>query len=438
MRSVIHALFHHKGFDKYFLNTSWLIGERMLRMVLVLFVGIYLARYLGPEQFGILSFAISFVSLFATFAKLGLDGIVPRNLIKYPIQCDEILGTAFALRIIGGLLLLVVTFCAIQLTESNSLTNYIVLIIAFGHLLQAFQVINYYFQSQVLGKLISLAGSISFCISSLVQLLLIWFQAPLISFALVFVLEQGLNGGFLCRYYVKLQTVHTHWKVCYSQAKKLLKDSWPLIISGLVVMLYMRIDQLMLKLMLGNKAVGLYAAAVRISEAWYFIPMILSQSLFPAIMNAKAISEDLYYYRLELLYKVMTWLAIIVALPTSFLGGWIITFLYGSEYIESGIVLSIHIWASIFVFQGVARTKWILAENKQKYQTIFVTSGAAINICLNYFLIPPFGGEGAAWATLISQFSVALLIPAFIRSTRISSYMLLKSFWPWQKMSKWR
>jgi O-antigen/teichoic acid export membrane protein len=185
----IKTAFNHQGFKKYFFNTGWLMADKVLRLFVGLFVGVYVARYLGPEQFGLLNFAMSFVALFGAFAKLGLDGIVVRNAVQNPDSRDELLGTAFGLRIIGGLVLLAVVFGAIQLTDSDPLTQLIVMIIAAGHVLQAFQVIELYFQSQVLARLASIAGIAGLLVSSAIKLALIWSGASLVCFSWVMVVE---------------------------------------------------------------------------------------------------------------------------------------------------------------------------------------------------------------------------------------------------------
>ena len=187
-------------------------------------------------------------------------------------------------------------------------------------------------------------------------------------------------------------------------AVSLLKDSWPLIFSGMVIAVYMRIDQVMIKEMMNSEAVGQYAAAVRISEAWYFIPMVIASSLFPAIVNAKKQSEELYYARLQKLYDLMVWMAIAIALPMTFLSDWVVNLLYGSQYNQSGSVLMIHIWAGVFVFLGVAFSKYLTIENLTKKMFYRTFLGAILNIILNYFLIPKYGIKGAAVATLLSQF----------------------------------
>jgi len=182
-------------------------------------------------------------------------------------------------------------------------------------------------------------------------------------------------------------------------------------------MAYMRIDQIMIKMMLNNQAVGQYAAAVKLSEAWYFIPIVITQSLFPAILSAKKHSEELYNTRLQQLYDIMVWMAICVALPTTLLSDWVITFLYGPDFSQAGIVLAVHIWAGVFVFLGVAGGNWLLAENMQMFGLIPTGLGAIINIVLNLIFIPRWGIPGSAIATLISHMIAAYLGYGFTKKT---------------------
>ena len=198
-------------------------------------------------------------------------------------------------------------------------------------------------------------------------------------------------------------------------------------LSGMVISIYMKIDQVMIKEMLGAEQVGQYAAAVRLSEAWYFVPMAITSSVFPAIINAKKQSEELYYQRLQKLYDLMVWLAVAIALPTTFLAPWVIRVLYGEAFLPAAGVLSIHIWAGVFVFLGVASGKWLLTENLQIFSTINTSIGAIVNIILNYILIKSMGINGAAISTLISYFIAAYLCLSFFDKTRINFVNLTKS-----------
>jgi O-antigen/teichoic acid export membrane protein len=402
-----------------------------------LFVGVYVARYLGPEQLGVLSFAMSFVALFGAFGRLGLDGIVVRNVVKNPETRDELLGTAFGLRIIGGLTLIGTVFFSIQFTDIEPRTKLLVMIIASGHLLQAFEVIDFYFQSQVLARLISFAGIVSLLFSSAIKLCLIWFEASLVWFAWIVVVEQGVKGIILCVAYIAQHISLWQWRLSLSQAKKLLRDSWPLILSGLAIMVYMRIDQVMIKMMLNNEAVGIYSVAVNLSEAWYFIPMAISSSVFPAIINSKKQSDILYYQRLQKLYDMMVWLALAIALPTTFLSPWVIRVLYGDEFLQASGALSIHIWAGVFVFLGVASGKWLLTENLIKISFYRTFLGAAGNFILNLILIPIFHLNGAAIATLLANFLADYLFDFTNFKTRQTFLMKTRSLFFWGTKFRW-
>ncbi|MDR3491374.1 MAG: flippase, partial [Gammaproteobacteria bacterium] len=213
-------------------------------------------------------------------------------------------------------------------------------------------------------------------------------------------------------------------------AKMMLRNSWPLILSGIAISLYMRIDQIMIKEMLDEKAVGLYSSAVRLSEAWYFVPVIVTSSLFPAIVNAKKISEDLYNKRLQRLYLIMIYTAVGIALPVTLMAKTIVVTLYGIHYQDAGLVLSIHIWAGVFVGLGVANGPWFLSENLQKLATINTLMGAAVNVVLNYFFIPIYGIEGVAFATFISYGVAAYLALFMHKKTRVQFYKITSALLP--------
>jgi len=427
LKHLTQTVKNHQGFRRYFANTSWLFAEQLLRMVAGLLVGIWVARYLGPEQFGIFSYAIAFTSLFNSIAKLGLDGIVIRDLVKEAENRDIYLGTAFWLKLLGALLMLGIVAIAMQLTSSDPLTNLYILIIASGAIFQSFEVVDFYFQSKVLSKFVSICKMAQLFISSLLKLYFIYTGAELIYFVLVTLLDQVTLALslYIAYRFQELGSFYGHFNKAI--AKQLLKDSWPLIFSGLVIMIYMRIDQIMIKEMLGERDVGLFSAAVRLSEVWYFIPVIISTSLFPSIVNAKKISDKLYDTRLRRLYTFMIWLAIMIALPMTFLSNWLVTLLYGEAYREAGQILMIHIWAGVFVFMGVASSKWFISEGLQRHLTINTVAGAIMNILLNIFLIPKYGIYGAAIATVMSQALASYFMNILFKRTRLNFFRLTRS-----------
>ena len=208
----------------------------------------------------------------------------------------------------------------------------------------------------------------------------------------------------------------------------LIKDAWPLIFSGVMISVYMKIDQVMLKEMLNTKAVGIYAAAVKLCEAWYFVPTVFTASLFPAIISAKQKNEQLYKNRLQKLYDLMVWSSLVLAVPTAFLADWVIIILYGIEFNGAANVLRIYIWAGVFTFLGVASFKWLIAENLQHISFYLYSIGSITNIICNWFLIPIYGISGAAFATFISYGIASYGGFVIFRKSRSNFLMTTQSF----------
>lgn len=425
--STLLALNNNSGINKYFFNTTWLFAEQGLRILSSILVGVWVARYLGPESFGIFSYSLAFTSIFAGFAKLGLDGIIVRELLNYPEKRETYLGTAFWLKILGALFVMGLMAVIVLFTSNDSTTNLFIFIIAVGLVFQSFEVVEFYFQSQVLAKIISICKVIQLVLSSIIKIYLVLTKAELIWFVLVTAFD-ALSLAVSYYFAYKLQKKPNFYKhFDFSIAKQLLKDSWPLIFTAIVVMIYMRIDQIMIKEMLGEYEVGIYSAAVRLSEAFYFIPMLMSASLFPAILSAKRQSAELYNKRFQQLYTVMAWMAIAIAIPMTFLSNWLILILFGQPYYEAGNVLMIHIWAGLFVFIGAASGKWYISENLQHYTLINTSVGAVLNVGLNFILIPKYGVVGAAYSTLISYGVAAYFMSAVWKVSRAHFIKLSKS-----------
>jgi O-antigen/teichoic acid export membrane protein len=404
-------------------NTSWLFTEKLVQMGLGLYIGVWITRYLGPIQFGRFNYAGAIAGLLVPIAKLGLDSIVIRNLARDSSGKDETLGTAFALKFVSSIFTLFLTLGVIFATTSDLNSNdietrWLVAIIASGTIIQSFDVIDYWFQSQIESKYAVWARNAAYILMNGVKLILILMKAPLIAFAIAIVAESALSTIVMVTLYQFKGSLISTWKVNLNQAKTLLKDSWPLILSGVVIIIYMRIDQVMLGQMNGEKTVGIYSVAVKISELWYFVPISIVNSVFPSIVTAKEISEKVYSERMQKLLNILAVLAYAVAIPVTFLSTTIVTLIYGQSYADAGIILTVHIWAGLFVSLGVARETWLTTEGLMKFSAVTTAIGAAVNIVLNLFLIKTYGGLGAAIATVTAQIIAAYGVGAFYAPTR--------------------
>lgn len=419
MINKLKGLWQHKGFIRYFKNTAWMFGEHMLRLLSGLFVGVWIARYLGPEKLGVFSYSVAFSALFSGIAKLGLDSIVVRELVKNQEDKTVILGTAFWLKVVGALIAWGGVATTTLLINNDYSTKLYIMIISAGMVFQSFEIASFYFQSRVLSKFISISKLIQLSISMLVKVYLVYIQADLLWFVCITLLDQITLQFCLLLSFHWQKGPRFYASFDRRYAAKLISASWPLILSSLMMALYMKIDQIMIKQMLNEKAVGIYSAAVKISEIWYFVPVLLCNSLFPAIVSAKKINESLYVDRIQKLFNLMVAVSICVAVPMTFFSKQIILFLYGSAYLDSSPVLSLHIWSGVFFFIGWTAGQWFVTENLQFLSFIRTLTGAIINIFLNLICIRRFGILGAALATVLSQFAASYIFNLFSQKTRI-------------------
>ena len=419
MISSIKSLKNHQGFMKYFKNTSWLFAEKILRMVVGLLVGVWVARYLGPEKFGLLSFAQSFVGLFTIFATLGLDEIVVRELVKDESRRDDLIGTAFWLKLFGAFVVLLALAFAVNFTSNDHETNILVFIIASATIFQSFNVVDIYFQSKVMGKYVAYANLFSLLISSIVKIILILSNASLLAFAWVVLFDSFVLACGFIYFFLKHSTFRIKKLIFHkSTAIDLLKDSWPLILSGAVLMIQANIDQVMIKEMINSTEVGFYSAAIKLIAPFGFIPVMLKISLYPAILNSKIVSNEIYQDRLLNFYRLNFILFLAVAIPIFLFSEQIVLLLFGIQYQSVGILLSIMVIRLFFTNMGVARSAYILNENLMKFSLITMILGTITNIALNYLWIPWYGSKGAIIATIISFFVTIFLLDIFYSKTR--------------------
>ncbi len=414
--------------EKIIDNAGWLFFDKVLRMGVGLFVNIWVVRYLGPERFGLLSYSTAFVALFATFATLGLDGIVIRELVRKPDDSREILGSALILRLIGGVCSFIVCMgLFLLLRQSNDTASMLVAIIAAGMVFQAFDVIDFWFQSRMQSRNTVIAKNGAFLAAACIKIGLILAHASLLMFVWAAFLEVTLGAIGMMLLYKKSGYRLSEWYCTFARCRHMLSDSWPMVLSGLSIAIYMKIDQIMLGDMAGNDAVGIYASATKLSEIWYMIPMIVVSSVFPTIVHCKEQDEQMYYRRITRLFSLMAGISLLIAIPMSLCSNWIVTAMYGNAYQAAGPVLAVHIWSSLFVFYGVAQGAWDLTENLTRLAMVRIVIGATVNILLNFWLIPVYGPIGAAVATVVSQALAALFLNLLHEKSRPIFYCQIKS-----------
>jgi len=395
-------------------NSAWLLLDRIFRLGVGFAISVWMARYLGPEQFGMLNYAIAFVSLFTSIATLGLDKTIVRDVLKDMPSRLAILGTAFVMRLSGSIIALVLVLAiSMILRPDEPAVRVLVLIIAVTSLFQSLDVIEFWFESQVKAKYTVIARNLAFIVVSGARVMLILANAPLVYFACAIVAEAAIAAGVLLVMYQGQGQHMRQWRFNFTLARRLFHDSWPLILSGLAVIAYMRVDLIMLGEMLGNQSAGIYSAATRLSEAWYFLPMIILSTLFPYLISTRQVDRELYMNRLQRLYTLVTWVSILAAVTVATFSHVIVQVLYGEAFQGADEVLRIHAWGSIAVFMGAATSQYLLAENLPKIALYRTLIGLVVNIGLNLYLIPRWGIVGAAIATAISYYFATFSILFF-------------------------
>lgn len=413
--------------SKIITNINWLFFDKAIQMIVAFFVGVWVIRYLGPERYGVLSYVVAFVALFGFISKLGMDGVAVREFVKNPKKKREIFWTLCFLRVIAGFFAFISSVTVIFfIKQGDALIFWLAVIIALGFIFQVSDIFDFWFQSQVASKYAVYIRSAVTILSGAIRIALVLMKSSLFAFAWVMLLEVVLTFvGFVVIFLKKKEKISVP-KIDFSIGKQILSDSWPLILSGVAVTIYMKIDQIMIGSMLNNELLGNYSAAVSLSEMWYFFPTVIASSVFPAVLYARKHDESLYIKRLQDLYDLMMWSSVAFAVPVSIFSKNIISLLFGQQYDQAALVLSIYVWAGVAVSLGVASSNYLIAENLTKvsfYRTFF---GAVLNVFLNLILIPRYGIIGSAIATLAS-YTVATFSVIFFTKSRETFIMLLKT-----------
>ncbi len=408
-------------------NSGWLFFDKIIRQGLNLLLTAYIARYLGVATFGEWNYAIAFVALFSFLSTFGLYNILLRDFVRSPERAGEIIGSAISIRFIGGCLTLLFSTIFIFVFKPNeSVLHLLVLFTAANYIVQSTDVVDYYFQSKLKSNWIALSRSISFIAFGVTKLLLVYYKFDVTYFATVQAAE-FLVAGLLLLYFLSKTIPINLIKFNRVVVTQLILDATPILFAEIAIIIYMRTDQVMIGEMIGDSALGNYSAAVKLSEIWYFIPGVICSSLFPSIIKAHAENPLLYKQKLQKLYELLSGISVSIALVVSLTSYWIILILFGPEYSEAASVLTIHVWAGVFVFWGFASNQQLVIEHLTRLSLYRTIIGMVVNVIFNFLLIPLWGIKGSAVATLLAQASSAWLSSLFFIKSRPIFWMNLRS-----------
>lgn len=393
-------------------------------------MSVWIARYLGPTKFGLLSFATAYTGIFGTFTALGLQNIVIRDLIREPELAGVTLGTTAFLQLMSGFIAYI--FCIIlifYLRPSDSLTHIIVSILGSIMLFKCGEIAVYWFESLVQSKYTILVQNIIFIFFVLIKVVLIQQKASMISFVWATLAEAIIVSSFLLFVMFRIGNFSFKLSISINRAKNLLLDCWPLIFSSIAISINMKIDQIMLGQMIGDQSVGIFSAAVRISEVWYFTIGIIMSSIFPILTKIHSTNKNHIHKKWIFLYRIMFIFSLIISIIFTLFASQLVEILFGHNYSESVLILKVHVWAGINVAIGSVWSYWILLENKLKISLYGQIIAAILNIACNLILIPKFGALGSAIATLIS-YTISSLISYTLYKPRIFLNYIKEAFSP--------
>lgn len=417
-------------FKKYIKNASWSLSGKLISLPVTFVVSVVLARYLGPEKFGIYSYAVSLVSIFAVTGHLGLAGLAVKEFVKEKIQPGEAIGTILFLKFAGlavgffGILAYILIF-----EKFGSLEFYVLLILSLSIPLTSFVVLRFWFQANEKFKILSIVSIIGLLAASLSKVILILYSISLPFIVLVNVLQLLFTSTILIVLFRRKWNIpFRKIKISFTRGKKLLRNGSLIFIGSIFATIYLKIDQVMLRWIIGQEEVGIYAISAKLSEIWYVIPATLVLVIFPRLIKLKDENPNLFRHRMQqtsdLLFCLGSAMALIISLSANF----VIIPIFGSDYERSVPILQIHIWAAVFIFMRALLSKWIIIQSFFLFSLITQGAGAVMNLLLNFILIPRLGAEGAAWATLFSYATASFFVLVLSAKTRPIFKMMCLSF----------
>lgn len=413
--------------NKVIKNASWLMTGRIIQKGLSFVVSILTARFLGVSNFGLINYAAAYISFFSAVCTLGINSVIVKNFVDYPEEQGETIGSAFVLRLISSIFSMIIIVLFVSFIDRNEpLTICVVALCSISVVFQIFDTLNYWFQSRLQSKVTAIATLVAYTIVSTYKIILLICQKDVRWFALSTSVEYIVLALLLMISYKRNNG--PKMSVSVHKAKQLLKSSHSFIFSGLMISIYNCTDRLMLKQMLDESSVAYYSLAVSISTMWVFVLSAIIDSMYPVIMRYHNENYEKYVRTNKQLYAIVFYVSLIASAIICFVAPFFVGIIYGEAYLPAVTPLRIVVWYTSFSYLGVARDAWVVSENKQKYLKYLYFGSAVVNVLLNFILIPSWGASGAAFASLITQVSTILFMPALIKAMRPNVRMMIEAF----------
>lgn len=405
------------GFQRYFRNTLWLFLTYGLRLFTGFFVGLWLARYLGPEDYGIYNYVISFTTILITVAQFGTTEILIKKILNTPEHVGKTLKAGFDLRMLLSIGLFFIFLGYSTLFEEGS-TRHFLYVSMFAIFFQPFEVVDSFFRAKVLAQKSSIGRMSQLILSSILKIVLIIYKAPLIWFYLVFIFDAIFYAVMIMTSYWKENENFLMCRATRDSIKEISKESFPLMIIAVTSLMLARFDQVLIGKLLTKSDVGFYSAASKTVEIGSLFSVLISLSLYPAILNARKSSQEVYQRRMAMLNRFLVGGGLLLSLAVFFFAKPIIAILFGDQYQISHEVLSILSFNILFISFYQVSYRWYLSENLQHLMMVKTLIAVIFNILLNVFLIKKVGIKGAAYGSVVTSFIFHFLYESFSNKTR--------------------
>lgn len=410
--------FNRGGFAKYFKNTIWLFLTYGLRLFTGFFVGLWLARYLGPEDYGIYNYVISLTTIFITIATFGTTEILVKKILHSTEDSQVALKSGFDLRLFLSLALFLVLGIYAYLFEESREIQVFILISAFALFFQPFEVVDSFFRAKVQVQKSSLGRMAQLTISSLLKIALIIYRSPLQWFYFVFVFDAIFYASIVLLAYLKENKNFLSRHFSKSLMKEIGNESFPLMIVAVSSLMLSRFDQVMIGKILTKVDVGFYSAASKTIEIGTLFSVLVSMSLYPAILNSKKTDHANYLKRMAMLNRLLVWGGITLTGIVFFYSELVIRILFGEKYLSSQQVLKLLSLNIMFISFYQVSYRWYLSENLQKLMMYKVLAAVMVNVGLNFLLIPRYGIMGAAYGSVTTSLIFHFFFEALFKQTR--------------------
>lgn len=394
-------------------NSVWLLLDRVIKLFGAFFVNAWVARYLGPDNYGVIAYILASIALFWGIANLGADAITVRELSKSKKNSGEIFGSIFVSRFVSGLIIYILFFLYLVVFKNDRNIVLFWAVCGLSIIFQSVEVCDLWFQSQSKSKLTVFAKLIAFLLASVLKIIFIKYNYDLFYFIFALLFESFVYSASLVYVFIKNKP-NFDIKFNLHSVKLILLESWPVLLCGPGTFLYSRSDQLVIEHFWGASALGVYVASISFSQMLTAFPTILYISLTPYLTRIH--EQDAFKFDgiLSSIFKYSIIFTFLLSACVFFGAKQFIYLIYGDSFAQGYSALRIHVFTNIFIFLGIIQSIWFTIKKKTKLMLPKIVLGAVIGLMLNLILIPKFGIEGAATSAVISIIITDLFLIKFI------------------------